>query len=627
MNPYVYRRKVLNLSKTRKVGWRDVAGLFKLAFTSQTSSAIALAMVVFAASSVGILTTVAHNEIASGVYDPVIRAVRTIKTPKASVLGTQTQADYPEVVVTSQGNRVVTIKAKPVEYSDSQWTYRISWNRTRNAQGSIYLNGTVLKATAEQQGSAEAQFPPKTKVKVEFYSQPNKKGILLVRKYFVTLPAEASVVACTQEVKLCPDGKTYVSRTGPKCEFSACPVPIGLTDGSAGSGVSFRYLKVQTVVSRSWVAWREIEAYDASGNKLTPVDATAQYTWRNYPFDGQDHGPKLAIDGNTDTVWNAGETAPNCNWFGTSAADRMGCGVGNQSAWIQVDFGSIKDVSKIRLLTENTPNPAAADHVLYISSDGQNYTKLYEFKGDIKSNTWLEFPEKQPLAVCDYAAPPARCEYIKGPNYNEQTACGLVLKCSSTEGTNNSNTSPGGATSTSTPGGTQNGSVAASVSVRYIKDSITKSGWVAIREMEFYGPDGGKLIPTGASASCDWCNYGTPPSYSVGAKGSIDGDTQKVWNAGETADNCSWYVLHTRNDGIYGYGCAAWTVRKAWLQVDFGTTVKVSKIRILPMGESTDRVDELSGSTDGQIYFTIGSLKASTANPVSDDKWIEYMVK
>lgn len=30
-------------------------------------------------------------------------------------------------------------------------------------------------------------------------------------------------VACTREAKLCSDGKTYVSRTGPDCEFSACP--------------------------------------------------------------------------------------------------------------------------------------------------------------------------------------------------------------------------------------------------------------------------------------------------------------------------------------------------------------------------------------------------------------------
>jgi hypothetical protein len=29
-------------------------------------------------------------------------------------------------------------------------------------------------------------------------------------------------VACTQEAKQCPDG-SYVGRTGPSCEFAACP--------------------------------------------------------------------------------------------------------------------------------------------------------------------------------------------------------------------------------------------------------------------------------------------------------------------------------------------------------------------------------------------------------------------
>lgn len=33
---------------------------------------------------------------------------------------------------------------------------------------------------------------------------------------------------CTQEAKLCPDGKTYVGRTGAKCEFAACPAIVGI---------------------------------------------------------------------------------------------------------------------------------------------------------------------------------------------------------------------------------------------------------------------------------------------------------------------------------------------------------------------------------------------------------------
>lgn len=46
--------------------------------------------------------------------------------------------------------------------------------------------------------------------------------------------------ACTQEARACPDG-SYVGRTGPNCEFAACPIPPGtmMEDGTIpdnGSG-------------------------------------------------------------------------------------------------------------------------------------------------------------------------------------------------------------------------------------------------------------------------------------------------------------------------------------------------------------------------------------------------------
>lgn len=40
-------------------------------------------------------------------------------------------------------------------------------------------------------------------------------------------------VACTQEAKLCPDGSA-VGRTGPNCEFAACPTVNTTTNGSIG---------------------------------------------------------------------------------------------------------------------------------------------------------------------------------------------------------------------------------------------------------------------------------------------------------------------------------------------------------------------------------------------------------
>ena len=37
-------------------------------------------------------------------------------------------------------------------------------------------------------------------------------------------------VFCTMDAKMCPDG-SYVGRTGPKCEFAACPGSTSMSDG------------------------------------------------------------------------------------------------------------------------------------------------------------------------------------------------------------------------------------------------------------------------------------------------------------------------------------------------------------------------------------------------------------
>lgn len=40
--------------------------------------------------------------------------------------------------------------------------------------------------------------------------------------YSTVLEEEQGQTACTLEAKQCPDG-SYVGRTGPNCEFAACP--------------------------------------------------------------------------------------------------------------------------------------------------------------------------------------------------------------------------------------------------------------------------------------------------------------------------------------------------------------------------------------------------------------------
>jgi len=162
---------------------------------------------------------------------------------------------------------------------------------------------------------------------------------------------------------------------------------------------------------------------------------------------------------------------------------------------------------------------------------------------------------------------------------------------------------------------------------RYIKDDISKSGWVAIREMKFYDANNNEIKPVNANASCDWCGYGTPPSYSVGPKGIFDGNWETVWNAGETATDCNWYIPHMRDDGIYGVGCSSSTIRTAWINVDLGAPVSLSKIKIHIMGDSNNRLDSLSGSIDGKNYVDLCKIQASKDKPLVDlgptGDWIE----
>src|SRR5258706_9652825 len=59
-----------------------------------------------------------------------------------------------------------------------------------------------------------------------------------------TVPGDG--VVCTQEAKLCPDG-SYVGRTGPKCEFAACPNVSSSKSGITGRVTLSPTCPVETV--------------------------------------------------------------------------------------------------------------------------------------------------------------------------------------------------------------------------------------------------------------------------------------------------------------------------------------------------------------------------------------------
>jgi hypothetical protein len=56
----------------------------------------------------------------------------------------------------------------------------------------------------------------------------------------ITQPPSTPQAYCTTDVILCPDGKTYVSRVPPSCEFAACPISTPTTSPTSEAKVKIR---------------------------------------------------------------------------------------------------------------------------------------------------------------------------------------------------------------------------------------------------------------------------------------------------------------------------------------------------------------------------------------------------
>ncbi len=134
-------------------------------------------------------------------------------------------------------NRSLIISVTPKDFKDGKWNYEIVWNRTLDKQGSVYLNNTPLVVAASKQGSVFTGniLPALSRSKLEFYSLPNKKGLLLARKYFTVLATPATAAAAPSFT--CPDKTTNA--------FTACYY----------AGMNFESLKATSTVNSINFNW------------------------------------------------------------------------------------------------------------------------------------------------------------------------------------------------------------------------------------------------------------------------------------------------------------------------------------------------------------------------------------
>lgn len=149
MNPYVYSKKrSLSRKSKRGNGISLVSGLAKHVFGATISTAMAFAIVVYAAGSVAAMTAVAYQEIGGGADSPIELRVAQVKSvPK--VLGETISVVplLPQIIVDDSAMEalepVAKISVKPSTYDSAsgRWSYIIKYSLSNLPSGATLSIG------------------------------------------------------------------------------------------------------------------------------------------------------------------------------------------------------------------------------------------------------------------------------------------------------------------------------------------------------------------------------------------------------------------------------------------------------------------------------------------------------
>ncbi len=348
-----------------------------------------------------------------------------------SVLG---ESAYTTQILTSANNASIKISVTPQSYDSTTgfWSYKVAWSRVKNLAGSVYINNQAINSNVSQKGEEIVKVLPGVKNKLEFYSKPNKKGILLVRKYFTSLATpKTEPVACTMEARLCPDGVNYVSRTGPNCEFAACPTttkplcPKGLIYMPSCSGVPVQNPDTCEITCTTEGTCQNLWWHDNSNTTCSQQKFCGAYMYQTLKTFGSEAAckadllvmpkilsitPASAYAGQTVQIKGSGFLPSGNKVVATLAGADVVLGEYNSTDGTAIVF------TVPTVLSSSTSLALGSYKISVKNTNGQ-------------SNVVDFTVSRRFYAICDYAAPPAGCSYTPGPNYDSQSQCGMVLVC------------------------------------------------------------------------------------------------------------------------------------------------------------------------------------------------------
>lgn len=438
MNPHTYRKKAQSkvVPPGRLPLGRFLVSCAKTALTGPLPSGFALSFIVFAAgaAAAGSLSA-AHSfrlaeEVAVFSGPGFGRVLGQQITSSPGSLSSETILPYPGQRLAQ--NRTITLTVRPLAFGSGKWRYLIEWERRADREGSLYVspvadrsNVIVQKSPAPKEFDLEtgAVFEPGTRYRLEFYQRPDRGGRLLLRKFF-TAPRAAGQVFCTQEARLCPDGVTYVGRTGPNCEFAACPSLATTTTSTcpqvlcAAPPQGCSYLATP---GRCGCGQLVCEDRPRTGTKLLSPNGgerwargsqqTIRWERANGPVDLYltfprpsclDREPRCLIPERAPIKIASGTTGTSYRW---TVRDGQEAGAASYK---------IKVVGGQQACTASEPPTCYGG-----TDESDGFFTVYSGA----------------IAVCDYAAPPQGCSYVEGPNFNQATNCGLELFCTGNQPT------------------------------------------------------------------------------------------------------------------------------------------------------------------------------------------------
>lgn len=148
----------------------------------------------------------------------------------------QTSVIYSPVTLTSATNLSLKVDIQALNYSGGKWNYKITWRRTLDLRGSVYVSPKEDKAAVVSMspagsdigrvGESTMQLDPGKRYRIEFYSQSNAGGRLLLRKFFNTLDAQGNPVSLPTGTTSSSSGSTVTTSTGLTQSTATTPPPV-----------------------------------------------------------------------------------------------------------------------------------------------------------------------------------------------------------------------------------------------------------------------------------------------------------------------------------------------------------------------------------------------------------------